>query len=684
VKNDFSANGCREEYSREKMMQGPFKHLFEPVMIGRVEIKNRIAMAPMGTGSILVDSEGKLGPRGVEYYLERCRGGVGLIISHACKVENEIDPTKRGLGFPVVSYAAGGPFAELAEAAHAIGAKIFCQLSAGFGRTAHPQILRETPVSASVNPNYWDPSVICREIGTEEVERLVKAFGPAAERLAECGIDGIELHGHEGYLFDQFTTAVWNRRTDKYGGELAARLKFPVEVLQEIKRRVGNNFPVQYRFGLKHYMKGFRDGALPGEKYVEVGRDVEEGLKMARMLEEAGFDALHVDAGCYDSWYWAHPPGYQKYGCMVDMAAEVKKVVKIPVIAVGRLDVPELAEKVIAESKADLVAIGRGFLSDPHWVKKVEESQQKHIRPCIGCHDGCMDRLVNGKPTSCAVNPASGREREYTLHRTNWPKKVMVIGGGVAGMEAGRVAALRGHNVVIYEKSDKLGGHLTEAVVMPFKEGEQKLLDWYQTELGDLKVEIRLNTEATSELVQKSHPDAVIVATGSKYIRLNVPGTDKPNVISPCDFLSGKRPVGQRVVVIGGGQVGCEMSLWLAQRGKKVTVVEKLNDLLIGRPIPWMNRVMLIDLLKFHKVDTMTGFSLFEVTEDRAVVSDEDSRRETLPADTVITAVGLEPEREIYRLLRGNLTNLYVIGDAREAKNIMNAIWDAYEVARTI
>jgi 2-enoate reductase len=666
-------------------MKELIKHLFEPVKIGKVEIKNRIALAPMGTGSILVDLDGKLGPRGVEYYLERCRGGVGLIITHACKVENEIDPLKRGLGFPVVTYAAVGPFAELADAAHALGTKIFVQLSAGFGRTAHPRILREKPVSASVIPNYWDPTIVCREVTTEEVERLVKAFGPAAELLAECGIDGIELHGHEGYLFDQFTTAVWNRRTDKYGGELVDRLNFPVEVLQEIKRRVGKNFPVQYRFGLKHYMKGLRSGALPGEKYVEAGRDVEEGLKMAKMLEEAGVDALHVDAGCYDSWYWAHPPGYQKYGCMVDMAAEVRKVVKIPVIAVGRLDVPELAEEVIAEGKADLVAIGRGFLSDPHWAKKLEKGQQKHIRPCIGCHDGCMNRLVNGKPTSCAVNPASGREKEYALHRTNRPKKVMVIGGGVAGMEAGRVAALRGHKVVIYEKSTKLGGHVREAVRMPFKEGEQRLLGWYKTELEKLKVEIHLRTEVTLKLIREQNPGAVVVATGSTPIYLNVPGADRPNVVNACDFLTGKKEAGKSVVVVGGGQVGCEMGLWLSQQGKKVTVVEKLSELMIGgRPIPWMNRVMLLDLLKFHKVDMMTNCSLSEATDKEVVVINKDSRRETLPADTIIIAVGLESEQGIYRLLRGNLTNLYLIGDAREAKNIMNAIWDAYEVARSI
>jgi len=665
-------------------MEDLFRHLFKSVKIGGIEIKNRIALAPMGLGG-LNNTDGSLGPRAIDYYIERIRGGVGLIITHACKVENEIDPLWQGMGFPVVTYTGSGPFAELAEAAHAFGTKIFVQLSAGFGRTAHPKILRKKPVSASAISNYWDPTLTCREVTTDEVESLIKAFGPAAELLAESGVDGVELHGHEGYLFDQFTTALWNHRTDKYGGDLTGRLSFPIEVLREIKRQVGKNFPVQYRFGLKHYIKGFHAGALPGEEYVEAGRDVQEGLRMARMLEEAGFDALHVDAGCYDSWYWAHPPGYQKYGCMIDMAEEVKKVVKIPVITVGRLDVPELAGKVIAEGKADLVAIGRGLLSDPFWGKKVEEGRQKHIRPCVGCHDGCMGRLVAGKPTSCAVNPASGRERAYALHPTNKSKTIMVIGGGVAGMEAGRVAALRGHKVAIYEKSDQLGGHLIEAALLPFKEGEQKLLNWYQTELEELKVEIHLKAEVTLGVVQKKNPDAVIVATGSKPIRLNVPGADQKILITACDFLVGKKQAGEKVVVIGGGQVGSEIALWLAQQGKKVTLIEKLDDILIGgRPIPWMNRKMLLDLLKFHKVNVITKVSLFEVIDEGAVVINKDFRRNTLPADTVILAVGLEPEQEIYRLLKGHLAPLYLIGDAREAKNIMNAIWDAYEVARAI
>jgi 2-enoate reductase len=370
---------------------------------------------------------------------------------------------------------------------------------------------------------------------------------------------------------------------------------------------------------------------------------------------------------------------------MVDMAAEVKKIVKVPVIAVGKLEIPELAGKVIAEGKADLVAIGRGLLSDPFWVKKIEEGRQKHIRPCVGCHEGCMARMVVGKPMSCAVNPTSGRERAYTLKLTDRPKNVMVIGGGVAGMEAGRVATLRGHKVVIYEKSDKLGGHVLEASIMPFKADEQKLLTWYHTELEDLKVEIHIKTEVTLEFVLEKNPDEVIVATGSRPIVFNVPGAENQTVITACDLLEGRRQAGEKVVFIGGGQIGCEIALWLAQQGKKVTLVEKLDDLLIGgRPIPWMNRMMLLDLLKFHKVNVMTHASLFEVIDEGAVVIDRHFRRDTLPADTVIVAAGLEPEQNVYRLLKGHVANLYLIGDARKALNIMNAIWDAYEVARVI
>jgi 2-enoate reductase len=449
---------------------------------------------------------------------------------------------------------------------------------------------------------------------------------------------------------------------------------------------VGDDFPVQYRFALKHYIKGYNSGALPGEEYVEAGQNIEEGLRMAKILEEVGFDALHVDAGCYDSWYWAHPPGYQKHGCMVDMAEEVKKLVKIPVIAVGRLDVPELAEQVIAHGKADIVAIGRGLLADPFWVKKVEEGRPEQVRPCIGCHDGCMNRLVNEKPLSCAVNPACGREGTYALQPAKEHQNVMVIGGGISGMEAARVAKARGHKVVLYEKSDQLGGHLIEASVPTFKKDELRLLNWYKNELENLGVEVHLNTGVTVDLIGEKKPDVTIVSTGSKPILLDAPGVTKQRIVmTVTDLLLDKKKAGETVVVIGGGRVGCETAIWLAQQGKKVTVMEKLDKLMsTDPPVPRMNKMMLLDLLRFHKVDILTNTSLFEVKDNEVIVINQSFSKHTLKTDTVILAVGLAPDQDLYRELQDKIHNLYLIGDSRQARNIMGAIWDAYEVARTV
>jgi 2-enoate reductase len=662
-------------------MADRFSNLLKSIKIGGLEIKNRVAMAPMGVLG-LINPDGSLGPRAVDYYLERAKGGVGLIITSFFKVENEIEslPTS-----PLVSRAAIAPFGELSEAVHALGTKIFVQLTAGFGRVAMPHMLRGRQVSASPIPAYWEPSKNCRELETGEVERLIRCFGNAAEILAAAGIDGVELHGHEGYLFDQFTTALWNRRSDKFGGDLAARLSFPIAVLREIKGRAGQGFPVQYRFGLKHYIKGLNSGAVAGETFVEAGRDIEEGLQMAKMLEAAGFDSLHVDAGCYDSWYWAHPPVYQENGCMIDMAARAKKVVKIPVIGVGKLGLPDLAERVVAEGRADIVAIGKSLLADPFWVKKVREGRPEEIRPCIGCHDGCMGRMSKGRPLSCAVNPATGRERAYRVERAEKQRKVMVIGGGAAGMEAARVASLRGHDVTLYEKGTSLGGHLLEASVPGFKKELGWLLNWYRLELKKLGLTIKLNAEVNPDLVEQEKPDVVIIATGSKAVLPQIPGLEKEKVATAIDLLLGKKKAGEKVFVLGGGLIGCETALWLAQQGKKVTIGEVLNDLMIaGIPVQHMNRMMLINLLKFHKVEVLVSTSLLEVTEDGVLLSEPGSGKKSVKADTVVVAVGLSPDQELYNSLRSKTQEIHLIGDSRQAQNVMGSIWDAFVVANSL
>ncbi|MCD6600283.1 MAG: FAD-dependent oxidoreductase [Dehalococcoidia bacterium] len=664
-------------------MHKSFSKLFEPVNIGKVTVKNRIAMAPMEIIG-MINPDGSIMQRAIDYYIERAKGDVGLIISGLFKVENDIDPLVYGQ--PLVSSAALPSFAELSEAVHSFGAKIFIQLTAGYGRTASPSELRGQPVSASATPNYWDPALTCRELSTEEVERLVKAFGEAATIVKMAGIDGIELHGHEGYLFDQFTTAVWNRRADKFGGDLKGRLTLPIETLNIIKKTVGKDFPVQYRFGLKHYMKGTNaKGILPGEEYKEAGRDIDEGLEMAALLEKAGFDSLHVDAGCYESWYWAHPPMYQEHGCMVDMAEKVKKVVKIPVLAVGRLGIPELAEGIIEDGKADIVALGRALLADPGWPIKVQEGKTEDIRPCLGCHDGCMGRIMEGKTLSCAVNFATGREKLYQLRPALKPKKVLVVGGGVAGMEAARVAALVEHKVTLYEKGKSLGGHLIEASVPDFKQDLRRLNDWYKNQLQKLGIEIKLETKVTPELVERENPDEVFVATGSNFIKPDILGIERSNVVTAIDLLLGKGKMGDSVLVVGGGLIGCETALWLAKQGTMVTIVEILPELMIaGLPVPHENRMMLLELLAANNVNILTNTGIQEVIAEGAITSSEIFNERTIKADTVVLALGLKPDDELYESLRRKVAHLHVLGDCREPRNIMGAIWDSYEVAHLI
>jgi len=651
-----------------------FESLFQPVRIGKVEIKNRIAMSPMGTAfSVFIAHDGGITQRAIDYYQERAQGGVGLIIAGHTRV-TDMEP----LPLPIINNSSVTSFAEMAEAVHYYGTKVFVQLSPGFGRVRFAA-WGGKPFSASEVPCYWQPDVMTRALAVQEIEGIVKAMGNAARLLKEAGIDGVEIHGHEGYLLDQFSTAVWNKRNDKYGGELEERLTFAIEILNEIKGRAGIDFPVDFRFGLKHYMKGPRIGALPGEDFVEAGRDVAEGLEMAGLLEKAGYDALHVDAGCYDSWYWSHPPGYQPHGCLVDMAEKAKKAVKIPVIAVGRLDLPELANQVVKDGKADMIAIGRGLLADPYWPKKVRAGDVAQIRPCCGCMDACLNRAGEHKPSGCSVNPACGRERLYPLQQVDRPNRVLIAGGGLAGMEAARVSALRGCQVTLYEKATSLGGHAIAGSVPEFKKDVRRLLDWYEVQLRKSDVQIKLGKEITPEIIKKECPDKVIVATGSKPIIPDIPGIDNACVATAVDILLGKKKTGQTVVVVGGGMVGCETALFLAKQGKKVTIIEALAELATG--IAHASQVMLLDMLKACRVRMMTNMTVEEVTDGHVKVIDKGLEPQIIACDTVALAVGMCPNRELYESLKSDLAETYLIGDCKEPRKIMNAIWDGFHIA---
>jgi len=633
--------------------------------------------------------DGIISERIREYYVERAKGGVGLIITGVFKVENEVEPAPVPY-YPIVTLKALGSLGELSDYVHAYGAKLFIQLTAGTGRLIPPEIIDEfgfKPVSASVNPAFYRPNVMTRALTTEEVQKLVKSFAHAAEIVAAAEIDGIELHGHQGYLLDQFTTSLWNRRTDKYGGDLEGRLRLPIEILEAIKDTVGKDFPVTYRFGLKHFLSSPERGSLNYDGYIEVGRDIKEGLEMAKRLEKAGFDGLHVDAGCYESQYWPHPPIYQPHGCMVDLAAKVKEVVSIPVIAVGKLDIPELAEKVLREGKADIIALGRGLLADPYWPKKVQEGKVEDIRPCIGCHEGCMMRSISesmGRPFTCSVNPSCARERRFIITHVEKPKKILVVGGGVAGMECARVATLRGHHVTLYEKNDRLGGHLIEASVPDFKYDIKRLLEWYETQLKKLKVDISLNSEVTPEFIRKNKDkwDVIVIATGSVPLIPEIPGVDKEIVVTCSDLLLGKKKSGKDVVIIGGGSEGCETAVWLAKQGKSVTIVEMLPE--VAKDLWESNHMMLLEMLKENGVKIIVNAYVQEIAEDGVIIIDKNFKKSMIKCDTVVLATGLKPKRDLYDALTGEIAELYLIGDCKEPHKIHHAIWDGFIIGFSI
>ena len=684
-------------------MDQKLEPLFTPWKIGNCEIKNRIVLTSMGGTDLFGWMEkNHFDKDGAKFIMEIAKNNVGLILPGCQPVYNPM--------FGQWLYKNKKMYDDLKKwmpEFHKTGAKLFVQLTAGFGRSFTISSMMETlftnPVlkvlskpfmdldmitaSASPSPNRWSDKVPSRALTKEEIKKFVDAFAKSAKMLKDAGVDGVEVHAvHEGYLLDQFTLKYVNKRTDEYGGSFENRYRFPVEVVQAIKKACGDDFPVSLRYSVISKTKGFRQGAIPGEDYVEVGRDMEESEKAAKYLQDAGYDCLNCDNGTYDAWYWAHPPVYMPENCNLADVEHIKNFIDIPVICAGRLD-PRVAADSIKEGKLDGAGFARPFLADQAWVTKMMNDQEEDIRPCILCHNGCFNMChYKGVPNDqelsdslhlarCAVNAETMQWNKHYIKKTTSPKTVHIIGGGIGGMEAARVLKLRGHTPIIHEKSDVLGGTFIPASAESYKGKLRELLEWYRLQMKKLNIEVKLNDEVKDIAVFGDAP--VIVATGSTPRQLRrVPGYEK--MVEACEFLTGT-PVGDTVAVIGGGLTGSEIAYELALKGKNPIIVEMKDDLVSQKGVCLANSSYLREWFALNKTPVYLETTLKEVKDGSIVCTQKDGKEIEIPCDSVISCAGYIPAP-----LAEKSGNVHLVGDCLAIGNLRSVVWRAYDVAMKI
>jgi len=687
-------------------MNAKYNSLFTPWKIGNVEIKNRIVLCPMGGTSLfgwMEHTGNHFDKEAAKFFIEKAKNNVGLIIPGIAPIKSTY--MNQWL------YKNKKMFKQLKEfmqEIHKYGAKLFVQITAGMGRSwAIPTMLvplHNTPIirdilkpiinipyqcaSPSELPSRWSDKVTTRAMKVKEIEQIIDAFARTAEMCKEAGVDGVEVHAvHEGYLLDQFTLKYTNKRTDEWGGSFENRYRFPVEIVKAIKAKCGKDYPVSLRYSVTSKVKDFCYGALPNEKFTEIGRDMEESERAARYLQDAGYDMLNADNGTYDSWYWAHPPMYMPQNCNLEDVAHIKQFVDIPVVCAGRME-PDVGAKAIKDGKIDAVGVARQFLADAEWVTKLIENRMEDIKPCICCHNACFNMshykgIANGQSiydashiARCALNPSVMQSEKYKLEPAKKKKSVAVIGGGIGGMEAAIVLAKRGHDVTLYEKSDVLGGVFIAAASPSFKEKDRMLIAWYNREIKKYKnITIKLNSEITD--ISSLDADEIIVATGAKAKRLPIPGAEKS--IEAVDYLLGKQKVGKNVVIIGGGLSGCEIAYELYLQGKKPVIVEMQNDLIVSKYICLANTSYLRDFFKTNNVPVYLETGVSEIKDKEVVIKNKAGETKTIKADSVIVSIGYNPNP-----IASKKKNVHIIGDANQVGNLRTVIWGAWDVCMKI
>lgn len=642
-----------------------FPHLLEPITVGSLTLPNRLVMPPMGTE--MGTHGGHSTPREAAYYAARARGGTGLVMTGINFVSGTFDPIAPGLARIDADEFTPG-IAAIADAVHAEGGLLALQLTMGLGRNnQYCQTLGMEPRSSSDNTWFFDPAVICKPLEVAEIHQIVQETGEAARRAKEAGVDVIDIHGHTGYLIDQFMSVCWNRRSDEYGGDVVNRCRFAAEVIAAIKSNAPG-LPVSFRISVNHKFDG--------------GRTWEETQQIVIELEKAGIDLLLCDDGSYEAMDYVFPPYYLGDDCMVSAAEKCKQVVSIPVVACGNIT-PASGEQILARGGADLVAIGRGLIAEPEIINKIKAGREDSIRPCIRCNQLCTGNAFNGRPLGCAVNPQVGRELDgLDLKPADRSKHVVIIGAGPAGLESARVAGLRGHQVDVYERADRIGGVLFPAATPDFKHELRKMIDWWGGELDRLpQVAVHLGAEISAESPELAEADEIIVAAGSLPLMPPIPGMDKPIVMEVIEAHTGGEP-GKRVVVCGGGLSGADLALELAEDGHEVTIVEMADE--IARDMLFLNRISLLRSLAESGVTVLTSRTVVEVTDTGVVVSGPDGVRTSLEADTVVAAFGVRPATALADSLTAYGDEVRPVGDCVKPRKVGDAINDAYDLALSL